>query len=416
MSISYEEALQTLQSMFSGYTPQQLDALLRHHGGHMEHTVETMLAYADRSPEEVLEKLKDLPAEGVGDGGASGGSGGGGSGGRPHAFDADEELARQLAAEEQQQQQSRGAAVGGSRPPPLATGRSTHHSTGGGGGVSGLGKALGNMFGGGGSSSSSGSAFPGQSRPALPKNSWAAPSSLSTGRVPSSRAPPPDAFPSSAVAATKKGRGTPTVLPEEFLRVPGRKHPASSSSSSSGSNAVSSSSSGGAALTDEQLARMLQDELFQEELRNNPEFSHLAGRGHMGFRNGSGQRTGRSTYGGPRGGGGGGAGSGGVAWNERTDIFDRLSELGDAAKRRFQEFAANWGDPNRPQAQNHSDSASGGGNPRRHNERRGLLSNDLDMDEEEEEEELNFVGGGRGGSGEFVELGDVRGAGSKKKD
>ncbi len=97
--------------------------------------------------------------------------------------------------------------------------------------------------------------------------------------------------------------------------------------------------------------------------------------------------------------------------------FQRLVlELGDAAKRRFQEFAANWGDPNRPQAQNHSDSASGGGNPRRHNERRGLLSNDLDMDEEEEEEELNFVGGGRGGSGEFVELGDVRGAGSKKKD
>lgn len=92
------------------------------------------------------------------------------------------------------------------------------------------------------------------------------------------------------------------------------------------------------------------------------------------------------------------------------------AELGDTAKRRFQEFAANWGDPNRQRAQTNSNSASGGADPRNrsNNERRGLLSNDLDMDEEEEE--LNFVGGGGGGSGEFVELGDVRGAGNKKKD
>ena len=35
-------------------------------------------------------------------------------------------------------------------------------------------------------------------------------------------------------------------------------------------------------MTDEQLARMLQDELFQVELRNNPEFSHLAHGGGRG--------------------------------------------------------------------------------------------------------------------------------------
>lgn len=295
----------------------------------MEHTVETMLAYVDRSPEEVLEKLKDLPAEGVG--GVDGG-GGGGSAEQRHVFDADEELARQLAAEEERQQ--RGAAASDSARgshPPHATGRSTYSSggSGAGGGGLGLGKALGNMFGAGGGAPSGGDTFPGQRRPALPKQSWAAPSSLVTDRTRTSnaRVPPSDAFPppsssssssrSNSNAAAKKGRGTPAVLPDDFLRVPGRKYPASS-----GANAASSTtSSNGVTLTDEQLARMLQDELFQEELRNNPEFSHLAGRGHMGFGNASAQRTGRSTYSG----GGGSVGSGGVAWNERTDIFDRLA-------------------------------------------------------------------------------------------
>ena len=66
-------------------------------------------------------------------------------------------------------------------------------------------------------------------------------------------------------------------------------------------------------MTDEQLARMLQDELFQEELRNNPEFSHLAGRRNprahhpswgAGAAGAGGQTTGRSNYGGAAGGGG----------------------------------------------------------------------------------------------------------------
>ena len=57
---------------------------------------------------------------------------------------------------------------------------------------------------------------------------------------------------------TKKGRGTPTELPPDFLRIPGAETTAASMDS------------------DEALARMLQDELFAQELRNNPEFAHLA--------------------------------------------------------------------------------------------------------------------------------------------
>lgn len=57
----------------------------------------------------------------------------------------------------------------------------------------------------------------------------------------------------------KRGRGTPTSLPDDFLRI----KPAS------GQSTVDA---------DEALARMLQDELFSEELRRNPDFAHLAGR------------------------------------------------------------------------------------------------------------------------------------------
>lgn len=56
----------------------------------------------------------------------------------------------------------------------------------------------------------------------------------------------------------KTGRGTPTTLPNDFLRIPGRKYP---------QMAQEATTSTGDGMTDEQLARMLQDELFQEELR-----------------------------------------------------------------------------------------------------------------------------------------------------
>ena len=63
--------------------------------------------------------------------------------------------------------------------------------------------------------------------------------------------------------AKKMGRGTPTELPPDFLRIP---------------SAVTSTSNADLA-SDEALARMLQDKLFAEELRNNPEFAHLANGG-----------------------------------------------------------------------------------------------------------------------------------------
>ena len=99
--------------------------------------------------------------------------------------------------------------------------------------------------------------------------------------------------------------------------------------------------------------------------------------------------------------------------------FISSTELGDTAKRRFQDFAASWNDPNR-QSHNQRPLFGGGGggsqsNVNRGNERRGLLSNDLNM--EEEEEELDFVGGGHGGgSGRDFEMNDVAGRGDKKKD
>lgn len=104
-----------------------------------------------------------------------------------------------------------------------------------------------------------------------------------------------------------------------------------------------------------------------------------------------------------------------ITWKLMPHVLSSLSyllaikDLGDAAKRRFQAFAASWSDPNQRTAQRPSSAG---------NERRGLLSsnNDLDM-----EEEMNFVGSG---NGDAVELRDVGGgagsridwSGDKKKD
>mmetsp|Transcript_6334 Transcript_6334/g.15762 ORF Transcript_6334/g.15762 Transcript_6334/m.15762 type:complete len:382 (+) Transcript_6334:77-1222(+) len=381
MAISYEEALATLQSMFSdqGYTSQQLDAVLRHFGGHMENTVETLLTHGEGTPDELMQKLTSIPVGGPG--AASDGPGGGG--GNAHNIDADEELARQLAAEDDRQQRGGGSGRQGATRSERGTG------------------LMGAMGAGASRRAQNAAVPPGQRRPMA---STAAPPSRKPA-VPKPAAPNPP--------AGTKGRGTPTVLPSDFLRIPGRKYPSSSSAAnSSGISEPIALASGpggmGQMMTDEQMARMLQDELFQEELRNNPEFSHLAGRRNPSARSvgGRAQTTGRSTY--------GGAGGGGVGWGDRTDFFDRVSELGDKAKLRFQEIAANWNDPNR---QNQRPLFGGGGgahvqsnaNANTGNERRGLLSNDLNM---EEEEEMEFIGGGGGNA---FEMNDV-GSGSKKKD
>jgi hypothetical protein len=153
MSITYEEALATLEAMFGEpWTREKLDAVLRHEKGHMENTCDRILNHGAKDPQILVDRLKTAGPE-------------------PQVA-IDEELARQLGS-------------GGSAAAP---------------------------------------------RPA------------------------------------QKGRGTPTELPPDFLRIPGYKSTA----------AAAMASSSGAAMDDATLARMLQDELFAEELRQNPDFAHLA--------------------------------------------------------------------------------------------------------------------------------------------
>ena len=60
MSISYEEALETLQSMFGDkWTRDNLDTVLRHHQGHMENTVDMILRHGDGSPEMLLKQIEE---------------------------------------------------------------------------------------------------------------------------------------------------------------------------------------------------------------------------------------------------------------------------------------------------------------------------------------------------------------------
>lgn len=159
MSITYEEALGTLEAMFQApWTRDLLDAVLRHEKGHMENTCERILNHGEKDPQLLVDRLK--------------------AGGLEPQVAIDEELARQLTAQEH-----------------------------------------------------------------------------GAGRKPTGRA-------AAAKTTVKKGRGTPTTLPDDFLRVPGYKIPPNAGAS--------------AAMDDETLARMLQDELFSEELARNPDFAHLA--------------------------------------------------------------------------------------------------------------------------------------------
>ena len=157
--------------------------------------------------------------------------------------------------------------------------------------------------------------------------------------------------------ASKKGRGTPTTLPDDFLRIPGNNGNISS---------------------DEALARMLQDKLFADELKNNPEFAHLAqgGRANRSF---PGIHRGRSAAGNQ---------------NDGPNIMEALGSMGENAKRRLQELA------NKVKSNiNNIDN----GNGRRNNgpfsnrggasERRGLL--DL-VEDDDDEQEISFVGGASG--------------------
>jgi hypothetical protein len=86
-------------------------------------------------------------------------------------------------------------------------------------------------------------------------------------------------------ASQNIGRGTPTTLPDDFLRLPGyrRSSGRSGTTSTNNTNAASNNNNNGQQpMDDEALARMLQDELFSEELARNPDFAHLAGHGRGG--------------------------------------------------------------------------------------------------------------------------------------
>lgn len=86
-------------------------------------------------------------------------------------------------------------------------------------------------------------------------------SSQTDSAITSSSTPAPAPTPSAPSTSSNQQRlrGTPTTLPDDFLR-------------------VITTTSQSALDADEALARMLQDELFSEELRRNPDFAHLAGR------------------------------------------------------------------------------------------------------------------------------------------
>lgn len=225
MSITYEEALATLQSMFAEpWTRDTLDLVLRHQKGHMENTVDLILRHGNNDPEKLVEQLES------------------GIDPRQSSAAGDEELARQL----------------------------------------------------------------------------------SLGR--------------NVDTTSRSSKGKPTTLPEDFLRVPGV---------APGGNNLDD---------DEALARMLQDELFTDELRRNPDLAHLA-RGRSNHQ----LPVQRSTSGQPNPAAAAASRLGEFASRltgqqqpqpqgsnrnvnvpQSPNIIDKISELGDNAKRRLQLLAAQF--------------------------------------------------------------------------
>mmetsp|Transcript_18990 Transcript_18990/g.28446 ORF Transcript_18990/g.28446 Transcript_18990/m.28446 type:complete len:274 (+) Transcript_18990:144-965(+) len=259
MSITYEQALGTLTSMFTApWTEDSLDTVLRHFEGHMENTVDAVLTHGDADPQLLIQRLQS----------------------GTNQEEMDEQLARELANNTQQQHVS-----------------SNNHTNG------------------------NGSA-----------------AAANQGRV---------AEAATATPPWKKGRGNLTVLPDDFLRIPGN-------------NGISN---------DEALARMLQDKLFADEIRNNPEFAHLA-RGRGGIHR---SRMNQQQHEGP-------------------NIMEALGSMGESAKKRLQELAV--------KVKNNINSIDQA-NMRRNNgpfgsngvaERRGLL--DIGEDDDDEQE-ISFIGSQR---------------------
>lgn len=259
MSITYEEALGTLTSMFTiPWTEDSLDAVLRHFEGHMENTVDAVLSHGDADPAILVNRLEASQSGTT-------------------MEDMDAQLARKLSF-------SAGAPEGFSAAHSTTNFTASHSTTN-------------NM------------------------NTFPAPAAAQSN-------------PSST-----KMRGTPTALPPDFLRISGTV------------NSVSE---------DEALARMLQDELFSEELRNNPEFAHLA-RGKKAERNGALASQKRQ--------------------NDINDVMKSLSEMTEGAKRRLTMLGQN--------IRNRIDKSS---NQNQHpgyrtiGETKGLL----DIHEDDDDQEITF--------------------------
>jgi len=291
MSITYEEALGTLTAMFTDpWDEDSLDTVLRHFEGHMENTVDAVLAHGDSPPADLLKRFEASST------GAS-------------IADMDAQLARQLAEQEEARQQHAAAAVNNARSNRSATPVATNVAPG-----------------------------------------WRRDQNAITSM------PPQAVAADLPVSAQKKGRGILTHLPPDFLRIPG-----------SGANNMSS---------DEALARMLQDKLFAEEIKNNPEFAHLA----------------RGGGGAARAHGAGRPGQQRANHNSEPPMLKALQGMGEQAKKRFQDLAAKVKQKVEQQKNNHNNAAfastgaTGGGAA----ERRGLL----DIHEDDDEQEISFVNNG----------------------
>jgi hypothetical protein len=274
MSITYEEALATLEAMFAApWTRETLDQVLRLEKGHMENTCDRILNHGGQAPQVLIDRLK-TPKPDV-------------------QIALDEELARQLAVE--------------------------HRANRGG-----------------------------------------------------------------AAKAAKKGRGTATELPSDFLRLPGYKpraaHAAAGASRTSGGGAGAEDG-----MDDETLARMLQDELFSQELARNPDFAHLARGGRAGG-------SARAAAPGVRGRASNArlpsASRASTTNDEGPKIIDKISEMGVEARRRLQMFAANFEQKLSTLNNNNMEAAAGRSTMKENSgveaERRGLL------DDDDGEEEIEF--------------------------
>jgi len=253
MAISYEEALATLQAMFTEpWTRESLDVVLRHEKGHMENTCDLILEHGDKDPQILVARLK--------------------AGGPAPQEAMDEQLARRL------------------EDPPSQ------------------------------------------------------PSSNASG-----------------------SRGTPTTLPVDFLRLPGYRPSPSEITRS----APAATSADGQPMDDETLARMLQDELFSEELARNPDFAHLAGRRRSQQNE---PRVSASNARIPA------AQAGAPLQNpfEGVNVMQKLSSLGDGARRKLHLFANNF--ENKMKGINPPNNGAGGNGLQEARgavaERRGLLDDD----------------------------------------